>query len=104
MRAVPRAADGAIRELGLNDIARADGYLFVRNGTGIAGRGVAARIPADEGPAFLAAIEHVDESGGECDGPGAGPLAIGWVPFALGAAGELVVPSIQFCSCDTVSE
>ena len=94
MRAVTRPADGAIRELHLNDIARADGFLFVRNGTGIAGRGVAARIPADEGPGFLAAIEHVDESGGACAGPGAGPLAIGWVPFEPGASGELVVPAV----------
>lgn len=94
MRAVTRPADGAIRELDLNDIARADGFLFVRNGAGIAGRGVAARIPAHEAPACLAAIEHVDESGGTCNGPGAGPLAIGWVPFLPGASGEVVVPAV----------
>jgi isochorismate synthase len=94
MRAVTRAADDSIAGLDLNDIARADGFLFVRNGVGIAGRGVAARVPADDGPACLASIEHVDESGGACAGPAAGPLAIGWVPFEPGAPGELVVPAV----------
>ena len=46
--------------LDLNDIARGDGYLFVRDGVGLAGRGVAARVPFDEAPAVLAAIDHVD--------------------------------------------
>jgi hypothetical protein len=94
MRAITRPADDAVSALDLNDIARDDGFLFVRNGTGIAGRGVAARIAVEAGPAFLASIEHVDESGGACIGPGAGPLGIGWVPFTPGAPGELVVPAV----------
>ena len=94
MRAVTRPADGAVRDLDLNDIARADGFLFVRNGVGIAGRGVAARVPVDDGPAFLAALEHIDESDGACTGPGAGPVAIGWVPFRPGSAGELIIPAV----------
>ena len=40
----------------------------------------------------LASIDHVDESGGA--GPGAGPVAIGWVPFLPGSAGELIVPAV----------
>ena len=32
-------------DVDLNDVARGDGYLFVRDGVGIAGRGVAARVP-----------------------------------------------------------
>ena len=32
----------------LNDIAADDGVLFVRGGTGLAGRGVAARVAVDE--------------------------------------------------------
>ena len=94
MRAITRPADDLIGALDLNDIARDDGFLFVRNGTGIAGRGVAARIAVEAGPAFLAAIEHLDESAGAGSGPGAGPLAIGWVPFTPGAPGELVVPAV----------
>ena len=42
----------------LNDVAGSDGYLFVRNGVGIAGQGVAARIPVDEAVRFLASIDH----------------------------------------------
>jgi menaquinone-specific isochorismate synthase len=90
MRAVTRRADAVVRGLDLDDVARADGFLFVRNGVGIAGRGVAARVAVENGPGFLASIEHVDQS----DGEGAGPVAIGWVPFTPGEPGELVVPAV----------
>jgi menaquinone-specific isochorismate synthase len=94
MRAVTRPADAVARGLDLDDVARADGFLFVRNGVGIAGRGVAARVAVEDGPAFLASIEHVDQSDGECRGAGAGPVAVGWVPFTPGEPGELVVPAV----------
>ena len=42
VRAISRPLD---RDVDLNDIARGDGYLFVRDGVGVAGRGVAARVP-----------------------------------------------------------
>ena len=42
----------------LNDIAGSDGFLFVRDGVGVAGRGVAARVPIDESVGWLAAINH----------------------------------------------
>ena len=45
VRAVSRPLD---RDVDLNDIARGDGYLFVRDGVGVAGRGVAARVPIDD--------------------------------------------------------
>ena len=61
VRAVTTALDV---ELDLNDVARGDGYLFVRDGVGFAGRGVAARVPIDEAVEFLAAIEHDDQVGG----------------------------------------
>jgi isochorismate synthase len=76
-------------DLDLNDVARGDGYLFVRDGVGFAGRGVAARVPVDDAVAFLAAIEHDDRVGGTN-----GPIAIGAVPFLPGAAAELVVPAV----------
>ena len=74
-------------DVDLNDIARGDGYLFVRDGVGIAGRGVAARVPFAQVPATLAAIEHIDDVGG------VHPLAIGVVPFEPGSACELVIPA-----------
>ncbi len=72
----------------LNDVARGDGYLFVRDGVGLAGRGVAARIPLAEVPDTLAAIEHIDEVGG------VHPIALGVVPFEPGSGCSLVIPAV----------
>jgi len=77
-----------IDDVDLNDVARGDGYLFVRDGVGIAGRGVAARVPLADVAATLASIEHVDEVGG------VHPIAIGVVPFEPGTPCELVIPSV----------
>jgi menaquinone-specific isochorismate synthase len=86
MHAVSRPLD---REVDLNDIARGDGYLFVRDGVGVAARGVAARVPIDDVAAVLAAIDHDDQA------DGARPLALGVVPFKPGAPCELVVPAMS---------
>ncbi|HEU4842316.1 MAG TPA: isochorismate synthase [Ilumatobacteraceae bacterium] len=83
-------ADEATAALDLNDIARDDGFLFVRDGVGLAGRGVAARVPTSDAAALLASIEHEDRTGGAATLP----VAIGWVPFDPGAAGEVVVPAV----------
>ena len=53
MRAVSRPVDLAPD---LTAVARGDGVLFVRDGAGIAGRGTAARVTADEAADFLATI------------------------------------------------
>lgn len=76
-------------DLDLNDVARGDGYLFVREGVGFAGRGVAARVPIDDAVEFLDGITHEDEVG-ETNGP----IALGALPFLPGAAAMLVVPSV----------
>jgi isochorismate synthase len=86
VRAVTRPLDVAVD---LNDVARGDGHLFVRNAVGFAGRGCAARVAADEASELLADIEHDDAVG---DTPG--PIAIGAVPFVPGAAAELLVPAV----------
>ncbi|MFZ9483442.1 MAG: isochorismate synthase [Ilumatobacteraceae bacterium] len=80
-------ADTAAR-LDLNDVARGDGLLFVRDGVGMAGRGVAARVGIDEAVAFLAALEHDAPEGAPL------PVAVGSVPFVPGAAGSLTVPAV----------
>ncbi len=85
MRAVTRHLDTAVD---LNDVAGADGYLFVREGVGLAARGVAVRVPLGEVPAVLAAIDHRDEVGG------VHPVALGCVPFEPGAPTELVIPRV----------
>ncbi|PIE33069.1 MAG: isochorismate synthase [Ilumatobacter coccineus] len=79
-----------VGELNLTDVARGDGYLFVREGVGIAGRGVAARVPIDEAVEFLAAIDHHDRVG---ETPG--PIAIGAVPFLPGSSADLIIPAVM---------
>jgi menaquinone-specific isochorismate synthase len=75
-------------DVDLNDVARGDGYLFVRDGVGIAGRGVAARVPLDCAAGVLAAIDHVDEVGG------VHPIALGVVPFEIGSPCDLIIPQV----------
>ena len=89
MRAITELADDTIRALDLNDIARGDGFLFVRDGIGLAGRGVAARVSLDDAPAALAAIDHDDRTS-----LGASPMGIGWIPFVPGEPGEVVIPRV----------
>jgi isochorismate synthase len=86
VRAVSRPLESRVD---LTDVARGDGYLFVRDRVGFAGRGVAARVPVGEVPEMLASIEHDDASGGA-----PGPIAIGCVPFVPGSATELVIPAV----------
>ena len=90
MKAVTRRVDS---DFDLNDVARGDGFLFVRDGVGIAGRGVAARVGADDAVELLESIEHLDESGGR-----SGPVALGSLPFLPGEA-ELVVPARLVRKC-----
>ena len=91
MRAVtvPLREVAGTDDLDLNDVARGDGYLFVRDGVGFAGRGVAARVSVDDAVEFLAAIDHDDRVGGTN-----GPIALGALPFEPGAPGELIVPAV----------
>lgn len=99
MRAVTRLADDATRQLDLNDIARDDGFLFVRDGVGFAGRGVARRVAFDDAATALIAIDHRDDTGldsSENGGSraGRGPVALGGVPFRQGEPGEMVIPRV----------
>ena len=86
MRAVTRPLDA---DVDLNDVARGDGYLFVRDRVGFAGRGVAARVAVDDAVAFLGGIDH-DDGVGDANGP----IALGAIPFRPGAPAELVVPAV----------
>jgi isochorismate synthase len=74
------------RPIDLVGFAGSDGYLFLRDGVGLAGRGVAARVPRSEIGSALAAIA--------VDGVGPAPVAFGALPFLPGAGGELVVPAV----------
>ncbi len=86
MRAVTVALDTPGLEL--DDVAGGDGMLFVRDGIGVAGRAVAARVSIDDAPALLASIDHDDRVGGRS------PIALGAVPFEPGRSATLVVPAL----------
>lgn len=77
-------------DVDLNGVAAADGALFVRDGVGLAGVGEAFRVPVDEAVAALGAIAHDDAMGVT----GAGPVAIGCLPFQPGADAALLVPRV----------
>ncbi|MGH9272487.1 MAG: chorismate-binding protein, partial [Ilumatobacteraceae bacterium] len=89
MRAVCRRL-GTNERMELEDVAGDAGFLFARNGIGVAGRGQSWRGPVDDAPAVLAAIE--------VDGP-IGPVAIGALPFRPGQPGELTVPAVTIRHC-----
>ena len=72
----------------LNDVAGGDGHLFVRNAVGVAGRGVATRVPIDDAAAFLASLPH------DSTVDAAGPVALGSLGFHPGTASTLTVPEI----------
>lgn len=78
------------RDVDLNGVAGSTGLLFVRDGVGLAGQGVAARIPATEVAQVLAGVERDDPVGR----PGCGPVAFGALPFLPDAPAELVVPAL----------
>lgn len=86
-RAVTRPLRG---DVDLNGVAAADGALFVRDGVGLAGLGEGFRVPVDEAVEALATIDHDDAMGVT----GAGPVAIGCLPFRPGAEASLLVPRV----------
>jgi len=71
-------------------VAGANGVLFEEHGAGLAGAGVAARIPVAEAEERLAAIVTEDEVGL----PGCGPVAFAALPFTLTPDADLVVPQV----------
>ena len=89
MRAVTRPlSDYTDNAPDLNDIAADDGVLFVRRGAGLAGRGIAARVAADDAVAFLGALHH------DSTVEQAAVLAVGVVPFRPGSGAELILPEV----------
>ena len=51
---------------------------------------MAARVPLDDAPGVLAAIDHVDDDVARC----VTPVGIGWIPFVPGEPGEVVIPRV----------
>ena len=78
-------------EVDLVALAGGDGVVFERGRAGLAGRGVALRVPAepDAIAAALAGIEVDDEVGL----PGCGPVAFAALPFDPDAPSEAIIPT-----------
>ena len=71
----------------LNDIAGSDGFLFVRNGIGYAGRGVAQRPAMSQVEQVLRDIDHQNTTGIDVS-----PIAFGVIPFDSTATNEFIIP------------
>ena len=84
MRATTQFFDAAVD---LNDVAGGDGYLFVRDGVGFAGQGIAHIISADTAADFLRTIDHDNQTSLDV-----GPIAIGNIAFQRMAPATLVIP------------
>jgi isochorismate synthase len=87
------------RDVDLLAVAGADGYVFERERSGLAGRGEALRIPWPSGDASAAAVGVAEtltgiETDDEVDRSGSGAVAFGALPFLPGRATELVVPEL----------
>lgn len=69
-----------------------DGWVFERDGVGLATRGIAARVPARDVDAYLASIDVDDEVGL----PGCGAIATTALPFDPDAAAraDAIVPAV----------
>jgi isochorismate synthase len=87
MRAVSRPLTVPVD---LNDVAGSDGFLFVRDGVGIAGRGEVARVPVDQVERVLGSMKREDY----VEVPGSGPVAMGVLPFVPGSDAEFVIPRV----------
>ena len=83
-------------DLDLLALAGRDGVLLERGRTGLAGRGVAARVPIAEADALLAAIEVDDEVGI----PGTGAVGFAALPYRPGPGSELLVPEVVWGRAD----
>ena len=96
-------ADGEVTDL--LDVLDPDGFAWIRNGAGFVTAGVAARIPVATGPERFAqaadqvaeALRSIEVDGpapGSETGPGAGPLAVGALPFDDRTPGSLTIPAL----------
>lgn len=80
-------------DVDLLEVAGADGVLVARDGVGLAGRGVALEIDAED-PAVAQAALAVLAVDDEVGGPGTGPVAFGAWPFDPHGRRRLVVPEV----------
>ena len=78
----------------LNTVCRGDGYLFVRDGVGVAGRDAVQTVSESDSMTFLKSISPSrlsDPSISNC-----GPILFSLVPFSPSQPAEFILPRIVF--------
>ncbi len=78
----------------LNTVCRGDGYLFVRDGVGVAGRDAVQTVSESDSMTFLKSISPSrlsDPSIANC-----GPILFSLVPFSPSQPAEFILPRIVF--------
>jgi len=81
------------REIDLNDVAGATGFLFVREGIGFAAIGVSARANAHQARELLSAIDYSAPTAQI----GVGPIMFGSIPFDTSRDADFILPTVTFC-------
>jgi len=81
------------REIDLNDVAGANGFLFVRDGVGFAGVGISARLHANNARTLLSEIDRSPDN----VPIGVGPIMFGSIPFDTSAKSDFILPTVTFC-------
>jgi isochorismate synthase len=79
-------------EFDLNSVCRGDGLLFVRNGVGIAGRGIAATVPEVDAQNFLNTLTPSQQHAASMPAP----IMFGVVPFLPSEQASFVLPRATF--------
>ena len=81
------------REIDLNDVAGANGFLFVREGIGFAAIGVSARANAHQARELLSIIDYSAPNAQI----GVGPIMFGSIPFDTSRDADFILPTVTFC-------
>ena len=81
------------REIDLNDVADATGFLFVREGIGFAAIGVSARANAHQARELLSIIDYSAPNAQI----GVGPIMFGSIPFDTSRDADFILPTVTFC-------
>ena len=81
-------------EFDLNNVCRGDGYLFVRDGIGFAGRGIAQRLTEDAVETFLARL--LPSTSNSTEDSDVLPIVFGLIPFSPAEQGSFVLAQVTF--------
>jgi menaquinone-specific isochorismate synthase len=78
----------------LNTVCRGDGFLFVRDGVGVAGRGITHTVSESDALTFLATLKPSTNTDSTLRDTG--PILFGLVPFLPTEPATFVLPTIIF--------